>query len=69
YFTVREKALDYQYGGKKVSYEEFLEINEKSTLRISMRRSICCRLPTSGTRRFSGVCTQYLLNTLKARNA
>lgn len=27
YFMVREKALDYQYGGKKVSYEEFLEIN------------------------------------------
>lgn len=34
YFVVREKALDYQYGGKKVSYEEFMEINEKSTLRM-----------------------------------
>lgn len=34
YFTVRENALDYQYGGKKVSYEEFMEINEKSTLRM-----------------------------------
>jgi prevent-host-death family protein len=34
YFTVRESALDYQYGGKKVSYEEFMEINEKSTLRM-----------------------------------
>jgi prevent-host-death family protein len=34
YFTVRENALDYQYGGKKVSYEEFLEIYEKSTLRM-----------------------------------
>lgn len=34
YFKVREKALDYQYGGKKVSYEEFMEINEKSTLRM-----------------------------------
>ncbi|MFW6287658.1 MAG: type II toxin-antitoxin system prevent-host-death family antitoxin [bacterium] len=34
YFTVREKALDYQYGGKKVSYEEFMEISEKSTLRM-----------------------------------
>lgn len=34
YFTVREKALDYQYGGKKVSYEEFMEIYEKSTLRM-----------------------------------
>jgi prevent-host-death family protein len=34
YFTARENALDYQYGGKKVSYEEFMEICEKSTLRM-----------------------------------
>ncbi len=34
YFLVRENALDYQYGGKKVSYEEFMLINEKSTLRM-----------------------------------
>lgn len=34
YFTIRDKALDYQYGGKKVSYEEFMEIYEKSTLRM-----------------------------------
>ncbi len=34
YFTIREKTLDYHYGGKKVSYEEFMEINEKSTLRM-----------------------------------
>jgi Uma2 family endonuclease len=30
----REQALDYQYGGKKVSYEEFIEISEKSNLRM-----------------------------------
>lgn len=36
YFTVRERALDYQYGGKKVSYEEFMQINEKSTLRMEL---------------------------------
>ena len=36
YFTVRENALDYQYGGKKVSYEEFMEITEKSTLRMEL---------------------------------
>lgn len=36
YFIVREKALDYQYGGKKVSYEEFMEITEKSTLRMEL---------------------------------
>ncbi len=34
YFVVREKALDYQYGGKKVSYEEFMQIYENSTLRM-----------------------------------
>ena len=36
YFIVRENALDYQYGGKKVSYEEFIEITEKSTLRMEL---------------------------------
>lgn len=36
YFTVREKALDYQYGGKKVSYEEFMAIYEKSILRMEL---------------------------------
>jgi prevent-host-death family protein len=34
YFTVRENTLDYQYGGKKVSYEEFMQIYEKSSLRM-----------------------------------
>lgn len=34
YFTVKENALDYQYGGKKVSYEEFMIINEKTNLRM-----------------------------------
>jgi prevent-host-death family protein len=34
YYTVKENALDYQYGGKKVSYEEFMEIYEKSELRM-----------------------------------
>lgn len=36
YFLVKENALDYQYGGKKVSYEEFMEIYEKSTLRMEL---------------------------------
>lgn len=36
YFIVKENALDYQYGGKKVSYEEFIEISEKSTLRMEL---------------------------------
>jgi prevent-host-death family protein len=34
YLAVKEKALDYKYGGKKVSYEEFMEIYEKSDLRM-----------------------------------
>lgn len=34
YFLVKEQALDYQYGGKKVSYGEFMEIYEKSDLRL-----------------------------------
>lgn len=34
YFIVKGKALDYQYGGKKVSYEEFMEIYENTTLRL-----------------------------------
>jgi len=36
YFTVKENALDYQYGGKKVSFEEFAEISGKSTLRMEL---------------------------------
>ncbi len=34
YFLVKESALDYKYGGKKVSYEEFEAINEKTNLRM-----------------------------------
>lgn len=34
YFLLREKAVDYQYGGKKVSYAEFMEIYENSDLRM-----------------------------------
>jgi prevent-host-death family protein len=34
YFMVKENALDYQYGGKKVSYEEFMEIYEDTDLRM-----------------------------------
>jgi prevent-host-death family protein len=34
YFAVKEQAHDYLYGGKKVSYEEFMEIYEKSELRM-----------------------------------
>lgn len=34
YFSIRENALDYQYERKKVSYEEFMQIYEKSESRM-----------------------------------
>ncbi len=34
YYTVREESHDYVYGGKKISYEEFMIINGKSTKRL-----------------------------------
>ena len=34
YYAVKERSMDYQYGGKKVSYEEFMDIYEKSDLRM-----------------------------------
>lgn len=34
YYMMREKASDYQHGKKKISYEEFMEIYEKSELRM-----------------------------------
>lgn len=34
YFTVRENAHDYVYGGKKVSYAEFMQIYENTTQRM-----------------------------------
>jgi prevent-host-death family protein len=34
YFTVKENAHDYVYGGKKVSYSEFMQINENSSERM-----------------------------------
>jgi Uma2 family endonuclease len=46
YFIVREKALDYQYGRKKVSYEEFMEINEKSMLRMELINGEIYLLPS-----------------------
>ncbi|PKM93772.1 MAG: prevent-host-death protein [Firmicutes bacterium HGW-Firmicutes-1] len=33
YFTIKENAIDYVYGGKKISYEEYLVMNEMSSQR------------------------------------
>ena len=49
YFTVKENALDYQYGGKKVSYEEFMEIYEKSDLRMEYINGEIVLLPSPST--------------------
>lgn len=48
YYLVKENALDYQYGGKKVSYEEFLEISEKSTLRMELINGEICLMSSPG---------------------
>lgn len=34
YYQLQEKALEYQYEGQKVSYDEFMEIYQKSELRL-----------------------------------
>lgn len=34
YFTVKENAHDYVYGGKKVSYDEFMQINDNTSQRL-----------------------------------
>ena len=49
YYTVKENAKDYQYGGKKVSYEEFMEIYEKSDLRMEYINGEIVLLATPST--------------------
>lgn len=49
YLTIKEEALDYQYGGKKVSYDEFMEIYEKSNLRMEFINGEIFLLASPGT--------------------
>ena len=49
YFTIKERALDYSYGGKKVSYAEFMEIYEKSELRMEYINGEIVLLSSPGT--------------------
>lgn len=49
YYTVKERAKDYQYGGKKVSYEEFMEIYENSELRMEYINGEIVLLATPST--------------------
>lgn len=69
YFTVKEKALDYQYGGKKVSYEEFMEIYEKSELRMEYINGeiILLSSPSTFHQDISGNLYMLLRNYLKGK--
>lgn len=69
YFTVKETALDYQYGGKKVSYEEFMEIYEKSELRMEYINGEIVLLSTPSTfhQHISGNLYMILRNYLKGK--
>ncbi len=69
YFTVKEKALDYQYGGKKVSYEEFMEIYEKSELRMEYINGeiILLSSPSTFHQVISGNLYMILRNYLKGK--
>jgi prevent-host-death family protein len=69
YFTVKEKALDYQYGGKKVSYEEFMEIYENSELRMEYINGeiILLSSPSTFHQVISGNLYMILRNYLKGK--
>ncbi len=69
YFTVKEKSLDYQYGGKKVSYEEFMEIYENSELRMEYINGeiILLSSPSTFHQVISGNLYMILRNYLKGK--
>ncbi len=70
YYMVKENALDYQYGGKKVSYEEFMEIYEKSELRMEYINGEIVLLDSPGTyhQDISGNLYIHLRSYLKGQN-
>lgn len=70
YFIVKENALDYQYGGKKVSYEEFMEIYEKSELRMEYINGEIVLLASPDTyhQDISGNLHIHLRSYLKGKN-
>ncbi len=69
YFAVKEKAHDYVYGGKKVSYEEFMEIYEKSELRMEYINGEIVLLASPGTRTFREICMFNFAPTWKGKSA
>ncbi len=70
YFTVKENALDYQYGGKKVSYEEFMEIYGKSDLRMEYINGeiVLLSSPSTFHQDISGNLYMIFRNYLKGKN-
>jgi prevent-host-death family protein len=70
YFMVKENALDYQYGGKKVSYEEFMEIYEKTDLRMEYINGeiVLLSSPSTFHQDISGNLFVKLRNYLKGKN-
>lgn len=69
YFTVRDRSLDYQYGGKKVSYEEFMEIYEKSDLRMEYINGeiVLLASPNAAHQEISGNLHVHLRSYLKGK--
>lgn len=69
YFTVHEEAHDYQYGGKKVSYEEFMEIYENTELRMEFINGEIVLLASPNTfhQEISGNLFVILKNFLKGK--
>lgn len=69
YFTVKENALDYHYGGKKVSYEEFMEIYENSELRMEYINGeiVLLASPSTNHQNISGNLYIHLRNYLNGK--
>lgn len=69
YFTVKEKALDYIYGGKKISYEEFMDISANSDLRMEYINGelIIMSSPDTNHQNISGNLHIILRNYLKGK--
>lgn len=69
YFAVKERSTDYQYGGKKVSYEEFMEIYENSELRMEFINGeiVLLASPSTFHQDISGNLYVYLRTYLKGK--
>jgi len=68
-FIIKEKALDYQYSGRKFSYEEFMEIYENSEARMEFINGeiILLSSPSTFHQDISGNLYTILRNFLKGK--